>query len=169
MHRHHIKPKVLGGNDFRHNIIELSWLTHYYAHKLLVEENPDNKELQKAFKKMGSIDGYLRKCYKLSKQKGENSSRYGKINTAEANEKDRQAHLGNQNAKGCIRSEETRKKYSESKKGSKNPMFGKHPSDETLKKLSESRKGTRWYNNGEKEVRCHTCPDGYTNGRLKNP
>ena len=36
---------------------------------------------------------------------------------------------------------EVKKKISESKKGAKNPMFGKHPSDETLKKRSNSLKG----------------------------
>lgn len=35
----------------------------------------------------------------------------------------------------------TRKKLSESKKGDKNPNFGKHPSEETLRKMSASLKG----------------------------
>jgi hypothetical protein len=38
-------------------------------------------------------------------------------------------------------SDETKKKISESKKGSKNPMYGKKLSDEQRKKLSELRKG----------------------------
>ena len=40
-------------------------------------------------------------------------------------------------------SEETKKKISESKKGEKNPMYGKHHSDEAKQKVSESRKGEK--------------------------
>lgn len=43
---------------------------------------------------------------------------------------------GNQNAKGCIRSTETRKKLSNSLCGEKHPMFGKHHSEETKRKMS---------------------------------
>ena len=43
--------------------------------------------------------------------------------------------------KGFKHSDETKQRLSESKKGAKNPMFGKHPSDETQKKRSNSLKG----------------------------
>ena len=43
------------------------------------------------------------------------------------------------------RSEETRKRMSESKLGNKNPMFGREVSEETRKKLSKANSGT---NNG---------------------
>ena len=39
--------------------------------------------------------------------------------------------------KGKPKSEETRKKMSESKKGKKHPMYGKHPSEETIQKRVE--------------------------------
>jgi len=39
--------------------------------------------------------------------------------------------------KGLKRSEETKKKLSETKLGEKNPMFGKHPSEEHRRKMSE--------------------------------
>ena len=39
------------------------------------------------------------------------------------------------------RSEDTRRKLSESKKGERHPMYGKHHTDETRKKLSEANKG----------------------------
>ena len=43
--------------------------------------------------------------------------------------------------KGFKMTEESKRKISESKKGKKNPNYGKHPSDETRKKMSESHKG----------------------------
>jgi len=42
---------------------------------------------------------------------------------------------------GCIRNKEWRKKISDSQKGNKNVMYGKHPSEETRLKLSIARKG----------------------------
>ena len=52
----------------------------------------------------------------------------------------------NKGKKGVYtRSEETRRKMSESRKGKRlgkdNPMFGKHHSEETRRKMSEDRKG----------------------------
>ena len=40
---------------------------------------------------------------------------------------------------------ETRKKFSEAKKGENHPMFGKHHSEETRKKMSEANKGENNY------------------------
>ena len=40
-HIHHVIPKSIGGTDDPENLIELSWLTHWYAHYLLTKENPD--------------------------------------------------------------------------------------------------------------------------------
>ncbi len=43
--------------------------------------------------------------------------------------------------KGFKHSDETKQRLSESKKGAKNPMYGKHLSDKTKKKISKSLKG----------------------------
>lgn len=40
-------------------------------------------------------------------------------------------------------------------------------SEETKKKMSESRKGTHWYNNGKINIRSKECPEGFVPGRLK--
>ena len=48
---------------------------------------------------------------------------------------------GGEGGSGAIRNEESRKKYSESKKGKNNPNYGKSPSEETRKKRSEAMRG----------------------------
>ena len=69
--------------------------------------------------------------------------------------------------KGKHHSEETRRKMAESKKG-------KHHSEEHKKKLSEAAKGknvwikgTRWFNNGEINIRAYECPEGFVPGQLR--
>jgi len=57
---------------------------------------------------------------------------------------------GGQGASGAKRSEETRKKLSESKKGNKNAMFGHNLSDEHRKKLKERMSGSK--NNHAKNI-----------------
>lgn len=168
--KHHIIPKSVGGPNTKDNIIRLSWLTHYYAHKLLAEENPDNKNIQNEFKRMGTIEQYLKKCYSLWKQRtfegkthteeskkkmseankgkvGELNGFYGKQHSEESRQKMSESH------KGYHHTEEWKKRHSEDVTGEKNgmfgthrcgeenPMWGKHLSDESKKKLSEAHKG----------------------------
>jgi len=58
---------------------------------------------------------------------------------------------------GKKRSEEAKRKDSESKKGNKNPMFGK-PAHNS---------GKHWYNDGVKNVYDFECPNGFVAGILK--
>lgn len=46
---HHIIPKCCGGNDVKSNLIIVLPEEHYYCHKLLALENPDNPSLQYAW------------------------------------------------------------------------------------------------------------------------
>ena len=75
--------------------------------------------------------------------------------------------------KGKSRSEESRRKMREAKKGEKHPMYGKHLSEETRKKIGEANKGnknnlgTRWFNNGKINKRAKECPPGFIPGMLK--
>lgn len=75
--------------------------------------------------------------------RGEKSPNYGRKHTKESLEKMSKAQ------KGKKLSEEQRKKISESKKGEKSIFWGK-----------------KWFNNGESEILCFECPEGYSKGRL---
>ena len=65
------------------------------------------------------------------------------------------------------------KKLSEARKGKPSNMKGKHLSEEAKNKISESKKGntnvreTRWFNNGEINIRTKECPQGFIPGMLK--
>ena len=104
-----------------------------------------------------------RRLHNLGKQ----SVMFGKHHSAETCKKISEAN------KGKHRSAEARKKMSESKKGENHPMFGKHHSEESRKKIAEANKGkpnctkgTNWYNNGVKNIRAKTCPEGFVPGRI---
>jgi len=41
--------------------------------------------------------------------------------------------------------------------------------EDGIEKLRIINKDKKWFNNGVTEIHSHTCPEGYYNGRLKNP
>lgn len=49
---HHIIPKCLGGNNFKSNIVTLTYREHFICHWLLCKIYPDNFKLKAAFGKM---------------------------------------------------------------------------------------------------------------------
>ena len=51
--------------------------------------------------------------------------------------------------------------------GKPSGMKYKNHSEETRKKMSESRKGTHLYNNGDTSILAKTCPEGFVKGRIK--
>ena len=78
--------------------------------------------------------------------------------------------------KGKQKSEETKKKMSETLKGKKfseehkkkisEASKGKKCSEEARKKISEATKGRRWFNNGKISIMRFECPPGFIPGRL---
>ena len=92
--------------------------------------------------------------------------------------------------KGKPRSEETKKKMREAKKGEKNPFYGKHHTEESKNKIREAKKGNKYalgckrseearkkmreanmgmhfFNNGIINIRAKECPEGFVPGRIK--
>ena len=65
------------------------------------------------------------------------------------------------NSIGVKRTEETKEKMSKSKRGSKNPMYGKNLSNETKLKLSLSKKGEKHWSYGIKGKDNHNSKEIY--------
>ena len=89
---------------------------------------------------------------------------------------------GGEGSSGAIISDETRRKWSEARKGENNPNYGKtaseetkrkmseahkNPSEETRRKMSGASKDTKWWNDGcGNRKRMVECPgDGWKPGR----
>lgn len=175
--RHHIVPRCLGGVDDEENLIDLYAREHFIAHKLLAEENPDNKKLIMAWHIMANVKNTYQQRYQVTPEEYEESrtayikTMIGKNNPAKSEEvrkKKSEAIKGEKNHnygkprsestrkkiseshKGKVLSDDTRKKISESKTGTNNPNYGKHFSEEHRKKLSEAAKARcteEWKNN----------------------
>lgn len=131
--RHHITPRCLGGADEEDNLIDLYAREHFIAHKLLAQENPNNKKLTYAWWMMSHCVG------------GNNAQRY--LCTAEEYEEARIAFskYASEKQKGKPCSEETKKKISETEKGKK-------LSEETKKKISEAGKGRKHTEEAKKKM-----------------
>lgn len=115
LERHHILPKSLGGTNDKNNLVYLTPREHFIAHLLLtkIHGGKDKAKMIFAFAKMCQCNPNQKRTvnsryFEMSKRlmslhcSGENSSFYGKTH-----------------------SNETKKRFSEQKKGANNPMFGK--------------------------------------------
>ena len=134
--RHHIIPKCMNGSNSRDNLIDLYAREHFIAHKLLVEENPQNYQLKYAYWNMCQCTGrdgqdkYIptpeeyeeARIFCHEAMSGENHPWYGKHHT-----------------------QESREKMSISKKdmynGENNPFFGKKHSQENIEKMKGTHSG----------------------------
>lgn len=166
--RHHILPKCLGGSNNEDNLIDLFAREHFIAHKLLATENPDNEKLVYAWWCMCNIKNKNQERYEITaeeyeeckishkemlskKMSGENNPMYGKHHSEEAKEKIREAAKNpseetrkkiSESHKGTIPSEETRKKMSVARSNRPSGALGKHweLSNKTRKQMSDSAK-----------------------------
>ena len=69
--RHHILHKCCGGDNEKSNLIDLFAREHFIAHKLLAEENPDNRSLQLAYICMSFVRNDRENRYKLDAEEYE--------------------------------------------------------------------------------------------------
>lgn len=124
--RHHITPKCLGGTDDKENLIDLFAREHFIAHKLLAQENPDNKKLIYAW-------------WMMSHCKTGNQNRYECTPEEYEELKVVFGTMHSERLKGLFAGENNYF-YGIRKYGDENPMFGRHHTDESKRKNSESNK-----------------------------
>lgn len=137
--KHHIIPKCVGGEDKPNNYVLLTYREHIKAHYLLTKIYPENEKIAYAYFRTCNSSGGSKEeilnfsSYELFEDELiclENSKRLISISTSKR-------FLGKK------KSDDHRKKISESKLGDKNPMYGKHLSEETKIKLSKLNKGRK--------------------------
>lgn len=130
--RHHIIPKCLGGSNDKSNLIDLFAHEHLIAHKLLVEEHPDNLKLLQAYNIMAFTQNKSQKRQELSPEE------YEEIRTALSTRlKDYYSDKTNHPCYGTHLSEERKKLISESNKGNKY-CVGRVISEATREKISQA-------------------------------
>lgn len=146
--QHHIVPKCIGGSNDISNLVLLTAREHFIAHKLLCEIYPNNEKLLLAYwlfaNKMQS--GNQLREYSIGSREYERL----KINIAKQTSIQNKGRKYSDDVKKKMselktgkrripRTDEHRRKLSESAKG-KQPMLGKKHSEETKQKMSETRK-----------------------------
>lgn len=123
--RHHIIPECMGGPDDESNKVRLTAPEHYVAHQLLVKIFPNEPKLIFAAHRMSSG---------TKKQTGRSKNKlyeWIRIKHARAISK---KNKGNTYSIGWIPSEETRKLWSEQRRGKESPMKGRKNPAVTLAK-----------------------------------
>lgn len=192
---HHIIPKCFGGNgktkECHENIIRLYPREHFCVHKILAEDNPNNNKIVSAWCMMAfpktntqqrdfpiSEDEYARLRIMFG------NIRKNVVVTNETKEKLSKSHKGIHHPPF---SEEHKLKLSESNKhphnisedgmetlrnNSKNYLssLSKEDYKKHCDKMAQHVVGTKWFTNGEIDVREYECPQGFWRGRstLKN-
>lgn len=142
--RHHIIPKSCGGPlKAKWNLVKLTPEEHIECHRLLCEIYPTGKEHQAmvyAWHLLTTSHGV-----KLSKEEAAKlrSQMKAVMQTKTLTEQHKKAILAAH--VGVPRSEETKRKISEARKGQPSAFKGKHHTESTRKHLSECRK--KYYEN----------------------
>lgn len=154
---HHIKPRCVGGTgDYKNNLFRKKstnsnciWLypkEHFIAHKLLAEENPENKYLVRAFANM-CTQNIAAKNMVISAEMYEEAKNFLHANL-----------IGYW--KNC--KSEDHPMFGKDRSGKNNPFYGKTFSDEALKKISSSLKN--WKETHPEEFRKNQSRPNAMNG-----
>lgn len=138
-HKHHIIPKHAGGTDELDNLIELTVAEHAEAHRMLYEQYGRWQD-RVAWLSLSGIMNNEERIYEIVSN----------------------ANKGNPS--GYSHSLEVRKYLSDSKKGEKNPQYGKPSPIRGMKRpgIGGRKKGTKWSENERKiHTTIRTRPDYY--------
>lgn len=158
--KHHIKPKCLGGENRKVNLVLLTAKEHFVCHKLLVLIYPDNKSLWLAYHSMVYVMKENRKIKVSGRDfeyarilaskasSGKNNHNYGKKNSPETRLKISNALKGHKFSVGKVISEDTKRKISIANKGK---LLGVKKSLQMRQRLSATNTGRIGPNKG-KEV-----------------
>jgi hypothetical protein len=175
---HHIKPKSLGGNNDKDNLVLLTPREHFICHLLLAKITLDSDRIKMIYalrrlansnivlnsrqydvvrnlhisvlKSIPKSEEHKKKISEANKGRKltrEHREKLRKPKTEEHKDKLRKPKLNSENMGRYERTEETRRKMSEShiglQFGEKNPMFGKKHTEEVKLAHSERMKGNQ--------------------------
>ena len=111
---HHIVPRCLGGNNQKHNLIDLYPEEHYIAHKLLYLEHPDNEGLLNAWWYISHTKKGIQRFISaedygiMKREKGKLTSKFNTL-TKKGTKDSYQTHLKKCNAQKGIKNPMCRK------------------------------------------------------------
>jgi len=165
--KHHIIPRTMGGDDSPDNLIWLFPEEHYFAHKLLAEENPHNGGLQYAWWMMANKTrnqkiqrDYFVEAKDYAKIKQRISILMGNrmrgVPKTESFKKQMSERFSGENNPNYGKTGELSPTYGVQRFGKDNPFFGHRHSIETKKKIGERNKGklSEYNNPSSKAVIC---------------
>lgn len=142
--KHHILPRCLNGKDNKENLVELTAKEHFIVHMLLCKFTKGNAyyKMLYAFKSMCQlINNNHKRDYKITSRIAEKLKLEAEKNNP-VYRNDVKAKISKAN-KGRIRSKETRKQMSKSKKGNKNALGLRH-SEEFKERIKNINKGNKY-------------------------
>ena len=142
--KHHILPRSLGGLNNKDNIVKLTAKEHFIVHMLLCKFTKGNAyyKMLYAFKSMCQlINNNHKRDYKITSRIAEKLKLEAEKNNP-VYRNDVKAKISKAN-KGRIRSKETRKQMSKSKKGNKNALGLRH-SEEFKERIKNINKGNKY-------------------------
>lgn len=118
---HHILPKCMGGTNKKNNLVKMPIKYHIFAHIFLMKAFPNNNKLSYAAKCMTTVSNE----HTVIRNDVVKSSISIRL-LSEIKEEGSKYMRGSLSPNyGIVRSDETKRKMSESKLGEKHPLFGK--------------------------------------------